>query len=137
MSIGKGSVFGNGGKLEANVSSSGTITAADSSASTGALNVGGNYSQNSGGALDVNLAGSASGQFNVFSVTGSAKLNGTLNIKLLNNFVPAIGSTFRILTATPVTGKFTTVNGTKINSSEHFTVQYNSTNVTLLVASGP
>jgi hypothetical protein len=63
-------------------------------------------------------------------------LGGTLNIKLLNNFVPAIGDTFEILTARKVTGTFATVNGTKINDSEHFTVTYNADNVTLTVVSG-
>jgi hypothetical protein len=69
-------------------------------------------------------------------VTGTATVNGTLNIKLLNNFVPSIGATFEILSAREVTGVFATVNGTVINGSEHFTVTYNSNNVTLTVVSG-
>ena len=44
---------------------------------------------------------------------------------------------FKVLTATSVSGTFATVNGTAINASEHFTVQYNSNNVTLEVVSGP
>jgi hypothetical protein len=72
----------------------------------------------------------------VLNVTGTATLGGTLNIGLLNNFVPPIGAEFEILTAKQVTGTFATVNGTKINGSEHFTVTYNSDNVTLTVVSG-
>ena len=50
--------------------------------------------------------------------------------------MPLIGAEVEILTANHVSGTFATVNGTKINSSEHFTVTYNSDNVTLTVVSG-
>jgi hypothetical protein len=100
------------------------------------LKVAGAYTQTAVGALDANIAGANSGQFNVLNVTGNATLGGTLNIGLLNNFVPLIGAQFEILTAKHVTGTFATVNGTKINSSEHFSVTYNSDNVTLTVVSG-
>jgi len=130
-----GSVFGNGGKLSANVVSGGTITPADSSTATGSLSVTGNYTQGSKGALDINLA--ATTQFNTLNVTGKATLGGTLNIGLLNGFVPAPNSTFKVLTCSSRSGTFATVNGTAINGSEHFVVQYNSKNVTLQVVSGP
>jgi hypothetical protein len=35
-----------------------------------------------------------------------------------------------------VVSEFATVNGTKINNSEHFTVTYNTGNVTLTVVAG-
>jgi hypothetical protein len=135
IKINSGSVFGNGGNLSANVTSNGTITPADSSTQTGTLTVTGSYTQGAKGALDINLVGAS--QFNQLSVTGKASLGGTLNIGLLGGFVPAIGSTFKVLTATSVSGTFATVNGTAINASEHFTVQYNSNNVSLEVVSGP
>ncbi len=134
--IAKGSLFGNGGTIAAHVSSSGTVVPADSMTSVGKLGITGAYTQTSAGALDANITGANAGQFNVLNVTGTASLGGTLNIGLLNNFVPLIGAEFEILTAKHVTGTFATVNGTKINSSEHFTVTYNSGNVTLTVVSG-
>ena len=134
--IAKGTLLGNGGTIAAHVSSSGTVIPAASLTTTGKLGITGAYTQTAAGALDANIAGASSGQFNVLNVTGAATLGGTLNIKLLNNFVPAIGDTFEILTARKVTGTFATVNGTKINDSEHFTVTYNADNVTLTVVSG-
>ena len=132
----KGSLLGNGGTIAAHVSSSGTLIPADSLTTTGKLQITGGYTQTSAGALDANIAGANSGQFNVLNVTSTATLGGTLNIKLLKNFVPLIGAEFEILTAKHVSGTFATVNGTKINASEHFTVTYNSDNVTLTVVSG-
>ncbi|HSY99851.1 MAG TPA: hypothetical protein VK788_10160 [Terriglobales bacterium] len=134
--IAKGSLLGNGGTIAAHVSSSGTVIPADSLTTTGKLQITGAYTQTAMGALDATITGANSGQFNVLNVSGTATLGGTLNIKLLNNFVPLIGATFEILSARKVTGVFATVNGTVINSSEHFTVTYNSNNVTLTVVSG-
>ena len=136
IKIVKGSLLGNGGTVAAHVSSSGTVIPADSTTTTGKLGITGAYTQTAAGALDANIAGANAGQFNVLNVTGTATLGGTLNIGLLNNFVPLIGAEFEILTAKHVTGTFATVNGIKINSSEHFTVTYNSGNVTLTVVSG-
>jgi hypothetical protein len=50
--------------------------------------------------------------------------------------VTGIGDAFTILTASAVTGQFTKVNGSTINSSEHFEVNYTPTAVTLTVVSG-
>ena len=134
--IAKGSLLGNGGTIAAHVSSSGTVVPAASLTTTGKLGITGAYTQTAAGALDANIAGTSSGQFNLLTVGGAASLGGTLNIGLLNKFVPSVGDTFEILTARKVTGTFATVNGTKINDSEHFTVTYNSDNVTLTVVSG-
>jgi hypothetical protein len=68
ITINGGSVFANGGNLSANVSSSGKITPADSSSTTGSLSVTGNYTQGSMGTLDINLAGTS--QFNTLNVNG-------------------------------------------------------------------
>jgi hypothetical protein len=96
------------------------------------------YTQNPAGALDINIAGTSPGtQFDRLAVTGTASLSGTLNIGLLNGFVPALGSVFGILTASSVSGRFATVNGASIDSSEHFVVKYNANNVTLHVVTGP
>jgi hypothetical protein len=136
IKIARGTLFGNGGTVAAHVYSSGTVIPADSLTATGKLAITGAYTQTAAGALDANIAGASSGQFNVLNVTGAATIGGTLNIGLLDKFVPAVGDTFEILTAKKVTGTFATVNGTKINDSEHFTVTYNPDNVTLSVVSG-
>ena len=52
-------------------------------------------------------------------------------------FVPSIGSTFKIMNFTSETGTFATVNGLGINTSEHFTITYQGTDVLLTVAPGP
>jgi hypothetical protein len=97
----------------------------------------GSYTQNATGVLDVAIGGTTAGtHYSQLAVSHRANLNGTLNVKLINGFVPTIGATFTILFASAVTGHFATVNGLGINSAEHFDVKFTPTAVTLTVVSG-
>ena len=131
-----GKVFGKG-TIGGAIHSSATITPGDSATSTGVLSVNGTYTQAAAGALNIAIAGTQVGtQYDQLAVTNGVSLNGTLNIRRLHGFVPAIGDTFTIVSASTVSGTFATVNGTRINSSEHFEVEYGTTAVTLKVVSG-
>ena len=121
------------------VSDSSTVTPGDSSTSTGKLTIDGTYTQAASGALDISVAGKTAGtQYDQLDASGTASLvsGTTLNVKLLNGFVPAVGTTFDILNASSLSGTFTNVNGLSINSSEHFSVSYNGNDVVLTVVSG-
>jgi hypothetical protein len=130
-----GTVFGRG-TIASTVVSSGSFTAGDSATATGKLSPR-TYTQNSSGSLNIAIKGPTAAKYGQLAVANGASLDGTLDVTVLNNFVPAIGNVFTILTASAVSGKFSTVNGLSINSGEHFTISYNPTNVTLTVASGP
>jgi hypothetical protein len=131
-----GNVFGKG-KIESTVVSSGSFTAGDLPTKAGKLSPN-TYTQNATGVLNVAIGGVTVGtQYGQLAVSNGAHLHGTLNVTLINSFVPAIGNAFTILTASAVTGTFGTVNGLSINSGEHFTISYKPTSVTLTVVSGP
>ena len=135
VNINGGKLFGIG-TIAASVTSSGSVTAGDSATKAGTLSPN-TYTQNAKGSLNIQIGGTAVGtQYSQLAVANGASLNGTLNIKLINGFIPAIGNTFTILTGSAVSGTFATVNGLSINGGEHFTITYNSTNVTLTVVSG-
>jgi len=137
VTVKKGTLQGQGILLAA-VTSDATVIAGDATNKSGVLTVGGTYTQNATGILDVAINGTQLGsQYSQLTVSNGASLNGTLSIKLKKGFVPAVGTNFTILTASVVTGQFATVKGTSINSNEHFAVNYNSGSVTLTVASGP
>jgi len=137
LTVQAGSLLGQGA-VAAAVTSNATITAGDSVSKPGILSVTGTYTQNASGVLNISISGTTVGsQYSQVAVANGASLNGTLNIKLLRGFVPTIGSTFTILSSSAVSGKFATVNGLKINSSEHFEINYAGTAVTLKVVSGP
>jgi hypothetical protein len=135
LTLSGGLLFGIG-TLGYGVIDSATITPGDSPTKTGVLAVTGTYTQNSPGALDISIGGAQAAQFDQLNVTSTANLNGTLNISLVNGFVPTVGTQFDILNASAVSGGFSTVNGLSINGSEHFTITYNGNDVILTVASG-
>jgi len=135
LTLQKGSLLGKG-TIAAAVTSSASVTAGDSSAKPATLTITGSYTQTSSGALNISIAGEAAGTFGQVAVSNGVSLGGTLLIRRINNFVPAIGDTFKIVTGSAVSGQFATVKGTSINSSEHFEVSYTPTAVTLMVVSG-
>jgi hypothetical protein len=138
IKISGGSVFGNGGTLVGNVKSGGTFNIGDAVGQAGTESITGTYTQTSKGVFNIDIGGTAAGtQFDQLNISGAASLNGTLNLDLIDSFVPTVGETFAILNAASVTGTFSTVNGTSINENEHFAVLYNSDSVTLDVVSGP
>ena len=137
LTLTKGTIQGQGA-LAGVVTSSGTLIAGDSTTKPGTMVVTGSYTQNATGALDVDITGTSPGtQYSQLVVSNGASLNGILNIKRKAGFVPAIGTHFKILTASAVSGTFATVTGAGINSAEHFSVNYSSNAVTLTVVSGP
>lgn len=135
FSLEKGSLLGKGTIVSA-VTSNASVTAGDSSTKPGKLAITGSYTQQSEGTLNISLGGTAAGTFGELATTNGVSLTGTLSLKLINGFVPAVGDTFTILTGSAVSGTFTTVKGESINSGEHFEVNYNGNSVTLTVASG-
>jgi hypothetical protein len=135
-SIQGGKVFGKG-TIASTVVSSGAFTAGDSPTKTGKLSPS-TYTQNANGSLNIAIGGLTAGtQYGQLAVANGASLNGTLNLTLINNFLPAIGNTFTILTTSARSGQFATVNGLSINGGEHFQISYGATSVTLTVVSGP
>ena len=126
------------GTIAAAITSHAILVVGDSTTKAGKLTVNGSYSEVGTGVLDIAIGGNTVGtQYSQLAVSNGAHLSGTLNIKLINGFLPGIGSVFTILTANPVTGTFATVNGLSINSGEHFDIAYKSSAVTITVASGP
>jgi hypothetical protein len=136
VSLKGGSLFGTGSITGAVTSSSaGIISPGASSPAVGILKEMGTYTQNSG-RLDIAINGTTAGtQFDQFNPTKGV-LSGTLDILRPTGFVPTIGSTFKIMNFTSETGTFSTVNGTAINSSEHFVVAVQPTDVLVKVVSG-
>src|SRR5215472_1447707 len=117
----KGGLLAGMGTISAAVTASGgQVTVGDATTKSGILTVT-SYTQNTTTAnLNVAIGGNTVGtQYSQPAVANGMALDGVLNIKLINSFIPTIGST-SILKGTAVTGTFSTVNGTTINSNEHF-----------------
>jgi fibronectin-binding autotransporter adhesin len=73
------------------------------------INVRGNYVQNAGGTLQLQIAGASPGQYDNLAVTGNASLNGTLQLVSLG-FQPRAGNELTLVSASgSVAGQFAKV----------------------------
>lgn len=129
-----GKLYGKG-TISTYLVSSGSVTAGDSATKPGVLSSS-TYSQSSTGSLNIALGGLTAGtQYGHLAVSNGASLGGTLNVTLINGFVPAVGDAFSILTGSAISGKFSTVHLPSL-AGAHFAIAYNSSSVTLTVVSG-
>ena len=73
----------------------------------GEVTFGGDVTFGAGSTLDIEIAGTQPGtQYDVVHVTGKATLGGTLQVTLLNGFVPQPGDSFQVLTFGSRAGDF-------------------------------
>ncbi len=123
--------LGGNGDLIGNVQNSGLISPG---ASTGALHVDGDYSQNAAGELLIEAAAGSS--FDQLLVTGEAELAGSLRVALLDDFIPAAGSLFEVLQADGgVFNEFATTMLPALSSELEWNVIYSNFAVLLEVRS--
>lgn len=124
-----GTVKGDG-TIDGNVISDGVISPGNS---PGILTIDGNYEQNGTGELFIEIGGIVLGsEYDQVNISGSAELDGTLEVVLVDGFDPDVNDTFVVLTATSITGVFDTVMLPTLNVGL-FDISYSSTSVSLTV----
>ncbi|WP_197530845.1 sulfatase-like hydrolase/transferase [Bythopirellula polymerisocia] len=98
------------------------------------LAIDGDYTQHDGASLDLELL--ATSMHDAVSVTGSATIDGILNVGEISGFAPAAGDSFTILSATNgVSGQFDTINLPALSGMQWF-VDYLANEVTLSIILG-
>ncbi len=103
-----GGVATGSGATTANIVNTGGIVRPGNT--PGLLSITGSYSQSDAGVLEIELAGLVPGsEHDALEITGSATLGGTLDVRLIDGFVPQAGDSFVILTAGLVSGQFSDV----------------------------
>ncbi len=125
----------NGGTLQGN----GTL-AADllSSARTspgnsiGNLTVAGSFTQTIDGELFIEIGGREDGEYDVLTVTGDARLAGTIWLQTADDFEPVVGDTFQVMTCASRTGEFDLMYGA-LGEGVLYDVLYYDTHVTVVV----
>jgi hypothetical protein len=110
-----------------NVTNEGTINVA------GAANVFSDLNEAAGSQLAVTLAGTASGQFGVFKISGKAILTGALSVTIAPGFVPKVGDRFHFLTSQSLQGLFDQIVATGLPAGLVLTADYSQDGVTLVV----
>ncbi|MFN9599814.1 MAG: bluetail domain-containing putative surface protein, partial [Dolichospermum sp.] len=101
----------------------------------GRLTINSSYTETNSASINIQLGGNIAGtNFDQVDINGTATFDGKLNVSLLNNFTPTLGSTFDVLTYDSLNSSsnldFT---GLSINSTLQFLPQWSSNKLTLKV----
>lgn len=107
--IASGAILGGTGTIGGSVSSSGRVEPGGSGA-VGTLTISGNFTQDTGGTLAMDIGGVSAVQYDGLDVGGTAALAGILSVTNIQSFIPTGGSFFTLVTASSVTGVFNTFN---------------------------
>ena len=91
----QGGVLAGTGLVEGDVQNAATVAPGTS---TGELTIDGDYTQTSEGMLEIELAGTEPGEFDVLTIDGDAELAGKIWINRMNGFLPQVGDQFTVLT---------------------------------------
>lgn len=83
----------------------------------GTLSVAGPYTQGAAGTLEIDLGGTAAGQYDVLAASGLATLAGVLRTASPAGYVPAKGDSFAVLTCGSRSGTFLSAGGGKKSSA--------------------
>jgi hypothetical protein len=130
--VNAGRMLAGTGTVNGNAINNGTMLPGDA---PGTLTINGNYTQTQFATLMIQIAGASTGQFSVLNVTGTASLDGILDLVLLNGFIPSIGDDFVFLTAGSVFGSFSRIENQNFGN-EHWDVSLQGTNVILTAEAG-
>ena len=109
---------------------SGTIGAGVGSTVT----INGNITEGATGVINVDIGGTAAGQFGKISITGAATLAGTLTATIVNGFAPIVGNSFQVIAYASHSGTFGTTTGVSLPVGEGINPTYNATNLTITIA---
>lgn len=120
--------------LNGPVLNSGTVSPGGPGA--GQLTINGDYQQTALGRLSVELGGTQPGQtHDRLAITGTAKLDGSLDVTLLDPYLPAAGNAFRIATFGAFQGDFATTHGLSIATNLSLTATLLGTALDLVTVS--
>ncbi|MCA9061538.1 MAG: hypothetical protein KDA96_00685 [Planctomycetaceae bacterium] len=126
----QGGLVQGSGTLKGHVNNSGGNILPGSSA--GQFIVTGNYTQGAAGQLTIEIGGQAAGsERDHLAVSGTANLNGTLHVELLDGFLPLDGESFVPLTHANRNGTFATI-VQPANTNVEFSAAYTNTSLTLV-----
>jgi autotransporter-associated beta strand protein len=129
-----GTLAGMGVMTTNNVINNGIVMPGDA---PGTLTINGDYTQTSNGTLLIDIAGASPGQFSVLNVTGTATLDGTLDLVLVDGFIPMVGDDFTFLNAAALLGSFSRIENQNFNTgTEHWDVSFQGTNLIVTAEAG-
>lgn len=127
LDLNGGQLIGNGTFLGPIRNNGGTVAPGFS---PGKITINGNYTQGVNGVLNIEIGGNTPGTgYDQIRVNGTAVLDGTLNITLINGYQPTPGDFFEIIDPNAVSGAFSQINAPGLTMQSN----YSAAGITLTV----
>jgi hypothetical protein len=119
------------GTVSGDLANAGTVSPG---ASPGTINVTNNYTQDPTGVLTIEIGGTTPDtEHDQLLVSGTAALDGTLQLSLIESFIPSLGDSFTLITYASQTGTFATENLPDLGPGLAWELTYGDTLLTLTV----
>lgn len=129
-----GGAFNGTGTIAGSVNNTGTLALGSTDGTASAVSLGGNYSQTAAATLQLYVSGTSAGHIGMLQVAGTANLAGTVDVRLANGFAFRVGDVFQLVSATAVTGAFSTVT---LPAGVNGTLSASGGTVTLTITGAP
>ncbi|MCP4040755.1 MAG: hypothetical protein GY731_02210, partial [Gammaproteobacteria bacterium] len=132
LSLAAGSVLKGSGAFSGNVELTGGSLRPGGSGTTGKLSIAGNVTMDASSVIDLEFEGTGQGTtYDWLEVSGTAALDGTVNVTYLNGYEPSAGDNFTPITSVgAMSGTFATTN---VPGNTLFTESYNSNDYSILI----
>ncbi len=129
----QGGMLGGSGVIVGDVQNA-ALMAVGSDGVPGSLAIQGDYTQTADGTLAMKIGGTDQGTgYDYLSVSGTATLDGTLEVSVLDGFFARRGDTFTLVSFDQLQGEFATVHGRHPEGQDvHFDPVYDDTSFTLV-----
>lgn len=130
-----GVLDGHGGILRGDVLNRGVVAPGQS---PGVLSIDGDFVQDRDGTLLIEIGGMEPGtQYDRLVISGEARLDGTLELRLLDGFLPELGAEFLFLTAAAVSGGFAVVDAPVFDGNRTLRLDFGPGGIRAYVAPVP
>jgi len=125
------SLYGNNNIHTSDFTNNRTLIPGSNSNSIGTYNFDANLSLTNSATLTTEIESTT--EVDLVNVNETATIGGKLKVNLLEDYDPAIGTTYTILQANAITGTFSTIEYPDLGTDKEFSITYNTDNIVLEV----
>ncbi len=131
MILAQGETLSGEGTIQADLTNAGTLRPGSS---PGTITIGGDFTQLPAGILEIELGGTEPGvSHDQLVINGTADLDGSLTVHLIDPFIPSLNDNFTIVTYGSHSGRFNNLDLPALTPGLGWKIEYNNQSIVLVV----